>query len=169
MSPHTPMGGTPSVPPSSGENPVVSSSRAERTKYTPDERLLLLERDQDELERYTRRSLNSGASRFSAIEHETNSKFEKIEKDLKDILAKIERKPISVLQVSGLLLSALVLGGGIVFAAGQASTAIKGVDVTVEQVVKLRIDNARVSDRLEAVKTSIEENRAAIRALQVKP
>lgn len=147
---HTPMHGVPAVP-VSDENPAVSAM-SDRAGYSLDQRVLLLERDQEQLERDTKRSLHAGNQAFSRIEHESAMKFERIEQDLKEILGKIERKPISVLQGAGLLLTALALGGGIVFAAGQASVAVKGVDGIVEQVVKLRIDNARIFDRLDAIR-----------------
>lgn len=129
MSPHTSPHGVPLMPDSS-ESPATDI-HVGGGGLTEDQRMLLLEHTVVQMRRDTRRSFSS------------------IEEKLKTISEKLERKPISVLQVAGLLLTSLALGGGIVFAAGQASVAVKGVDSIVEQVVKLRIDNGRLFDRLD--------------------
>lgn len=137
--PHTSPHGVPTTQ-ESGENSSVDV-HVGGGGLTEDQRLLILEHTVVQMRRETRRSLNEG-----------NAKFSSIEEKLKTISEKLERKPISVLQVAGLLLTSLALGGGIVFAAGQASVAVKGVDSIVEQVVKLRIDNGRIFDRLDTLR-----------------
>lgn len=138
---HTSPHGVPVV--ESGESQAVDGIQPGGGGLTDDQRLLLLEHTVVQMRRDTRRSLNEG-----------NAKFSSIEEKLKAISEKLERKPISVLQVAGLLLTSLALGGGIVFAAGQASVAVKGVDGIVEQVIRLRIDNGRIFDRLDALRAS---------------
>lgn len=109
MSPHTSPHGVPVV--ESGENPAVDDDAVEQrwlAGLTIEQRMLLVEDRYRTMRRDTRRSLNEGAQKFSEIRAELGA-----------INTKLERKPLSLLQLGGFLLTSFLAIGAIIWAAAR--------------------------------------------------